>query len=186
MDDKEIVTLYWERRESAIEETAKKYTRYCHTIAYNILHNTEDAEECVSDTFLNAWNSIPPQRPNRLSAFLGRIARNLALNRWDYYTAEKRNGGSIPLVLEEMAECVPAKEDMENLADAMDFKDVLDRFLSSLPKEKRIIFMRRYWYFCTIEEIAKDLGKSESGVKMTLLRLRTSFRSFLMKEGVYL
>ena len=186
MDDKEIVTLYWERRESAIEETSKKYGRYCHTIAYNILHNTEDAEECANDTFLNAWQSIPPQKPERLSAFLGRITRNLALNRWDYYRADKRNGGSVPLVLEEMAECIPAKEDMDNLAVAMDFKDVLNRFLSALPKEKRIIFMRRYWYFCTIEEIAKDLVKSESSVKMTLLRLRASFRTFLEKEGVSL
>lgn len=186
MDDKEIITLYWNRNECAIDETAKKYGKYCHGIAYNILHNTEDAEECVSDTFLNAWNSIPPQTPTRLSAFLGRVARNLALNRWDYNTAEKRNGGSAPLVLEEMAECIPGKEDMENIADAMDFKDVLNRFLSALPKEKRIIFLRRYWYFCTIEEIARDFHKSESGVKMMLLRLRTDFRTFLMKEGVNL
>ena len=183
VEDREIISLFWHRQESAILETAKKYGRYCHTIAKNILHKDEDAEECVNDAFLRAWETIPPQKPERLSAFLGKITRNIALNRWDYLTAEKRNGKTVPLILDELAECVPG-ENMEKVAESLDFSTALNRFLASLSKEKRIIFMRRYWYLCSVEEIAKDFHKSESSVKMTLLRLRTAFRTFLEKEGV--
>ncbi len=186
MDDKEIITLFWERNERAIDETAIKYGRYCHYIAFGILQNEEDSEECVNDTYLGAWNSIPPQKPEKLSAFLGKITRNLALNRWDYLTAEKRGKGQLALVLEEIKECIPAKDDTETMAEKMDFTDTLNRFLASLPKEKRMIFMRRYWYFSPIKEIAADFQKSESNIKMILLRLRTAFRRFLEKEGVLL
>ena len=152
MEDKQIIDLYWARSETAISETSSKYGRYCHSIAFNILRSHEDSEECVNDTFFNAWNAIPPQRPNKLSAFLGTIARNLALNRWEQYNTEKRGLGQVPLVLEELHDCIPALENAEQVADDITLTEILNRFLSSLPKDRRKIFMRRYWYMDTIKE----------------------------------
>lgn len=113
MRDHEIIELYWARNESAITATAEKYGNYCHTIAYNILHSKEDAEECSNDTYLGAWSSIPPQRPNRLSIYLGKITRNLALNRYKRYTAEKRGHGQVVLALSELEACVPSEATVE-------------------------------------------------------------------------
>ncbi len=113
MEDLQIIELFWQRSESAVTETARKYGRYCHTIAYNILHSREDSEECVNDTYLNAWRTIPPQRPERLSTFLGKITRNLSLKRWEQYHAEKRGAGQTALALDELAECVPASDNVE-------------------------------------------------------------------------
>ena len=186
MEDKQIVDLYWARSEKAISETADKYGRYCYTIAYNILHSNEDSEECVNDTYLHAWNAMPDQRPNKLSAFLGRITRNFSLKRWEKYTAKKRGAGQVPLALDELQECIPATNQTDSVADDIVLTDVLNRFLASLTAEKRNIFMRRYWYLSPVAEIASDLAISESKVKMSLLRSRNELKQLLEKEGITL
>lgn len=186
MDDKQIIDLYWARSENAISETADKYGKYCHYIAYNILFNDEDSEECVNDTYLKAWGVIPPQRPNRLSTFLGKITRNLALDRYKYNSREKRGNGQMPLVLDELAECVSATDNTEHIIDDMVVVDCFNCFLAVLPTETRKIFMRRYWYFSSIKEIAADFSISESKVKMTLLRTRNELKEVLEKEGIEL
>lgn len=184
MDDRQIIALFNERSEAALSETAKKYGRYCYTVAYNILRNEEDSEECVNDTWMRAWDSIPPQCPERLSAFLGKITRNLALNRYKHKNREKRGGGQTLLVLEELVECVPGAESTEEAVGEALLVDVLNRFLEGLPAEKRKIFMRRYWYMSSVKEIAEEFGLSESKVKMTLLRLRNKLKQTLEKEGI--
>lgn len=186
MDDQQILKLYNERSEAAISETAAKYGRYCHTIAYNILCNEEDTEECVNDTYLKAWKSIPPQVPNKLSAFLGKITRNLALDKYRFYNSAKRGGGQTALALEELLECVPAVDSTEHAVSDKLLVEVLNRFLEELPLEKRRIFMKRYWYLQSIQKIAGELAISESKVKMTLLRTRSKLKQTLEKEGIYL
>ena len=188
MDDVQILDLYWARSEHAIKETANQYGKYCYFIAYNILHNAEDSEECVNDTYMKAWEVIPPQRPNRLSTFLGKITRNLALNRHKFYSAEKRGAGNVVLALEELQMCVPnhGEESEEKIADDLTLTDALNRFLESLKPEPRKIFVQRYWYFSSVKEIAEDFGIGESKVKMSLLRTRKELGEFLAKEGVLL
>lgn len=186
MDDHSIVDLYWARCESAIARTAEKYGRYCHAIAYRILGSHEDSEECVSDTFIKAWNAIPPERPEHLDAFLGTITRNLSLDRYRKNTAEKRNGGHTLLVLEELRDCLPDRRGDGCLDDALALSDVLNRFLSALPPQTRRIFLRRYWYFCSVKEIAAEDHLTEGKVKMLLLRTRRKLKQHLEKEGVFL
>ncbi len=186
MEDNQIVDLYWARSEKAISETANKYGHYCYYIANNILHNKEDSEECVNDTYLNAWNAMPDQRPNKLPAFLGRITRNLSLQRWEKYTAGRRGAGQVPLALDELQDCIPETDNTDHIVDDLMLADLLNRFLASLTAEKRIIFMRRYWYFSPVAEIASDLAVSESKVKMSLLRSRNELKLLLMKEGIEL
>lgn len=184
MEDSQIIELFWKRSQSAIEETARKYGRYCHTIAFNILHSHEDSEECVNDAYLNAWKAMPPQRPNRLSTFLGKITRNLALKRWEGCKAEKRGAGQTALALDELSECIPASESVERRVDDLALAEILNGFLVSLPQERRRIFMRRYWYLDSIKEIAASYGLSESKVKMSLLRSREALKHILAKEGI--
>ena len=186
MDEKQIIELYFARSERAITETDRKYGRLCYGIAFHILDSREDSEECVSDTYLRTWNAIPPNRPNRLAAFLARITRNLALNRYARYSAEKRGGGEVPLALEELAECVPAPDRVERKAEEVFLKDVLNRFLGELQPETRRIFLRRYWNLSPVSEIAEFYGISESKVKTSLFRTRGKLRSFLQKEGITL
>ncbi len=184
MEDKQIVDLYWERSETAISETARKYGKYCRYIAFNILRNDEDSEECVNDTYLRAWNSIPPHRPSVLKTFLGKITRNLSLDKYEQSNAEKRNSGQMPLIFDEIQECLPASDDTENIIEEMALTEILNRFLSSLPFEQRKIFMRRYWYLSPIKEIATEYGISESKVKMSLFRSRNELKNLLEKEGI--
>ncbi len=186
MEDSKIVDLYWERSENAIVETDKKYRNYCYYIAFHILHNQEDSDECVNDTYLNAWNAMPTQRPNRLSAFVGKITRNLSLNRWEKNNAEKRGFGQVTLALDELQECISAGDNTEKITNDLVITNVLNEFLASLSTEKRIIFMRRYWYLNSITEIADGLSISESKVKMTLSRTRKELRKDLEKEGIIL
>ncbi len=184
MDDGRIIELYWARSEQAIEETAASYGRYLFSIAYHILNDSEDAEESVSDTYVEVWNRIPPQRPVKLSVFLGRITRSNAIDRWRRRHAGKRGGGQIPIALEELADCIPAKDEPEQLVETIVLTDVLNRFLASLSKENRIIFMQRYWYLLSIKEIAEGLQVGESKVKMTLLRARNELKALLEKEEI--
>lgn len=186
MEDGQIIELFWNRSESAIVETAQKYGRYCHTIAFNILHSREDSEECVNDTYLNAWRTMPPHRPNRLSTFLGKITRNLSLKRWEGYNAEKRRAGQTALALDELSECIPSPGSVERTVDDLALAEVFDCFLAALPQEQRRIFMRRYWYLESIKEIAGVYGFSESKVKMSLLRSREALKHVLEKEGIEL
>ncbi len=183
MEDKEILELFRKRSEEAIDETSRKYGAFLNRIAYGILRSREDAEECVNDTYMRAWNNIPPDQPQHLSAFLGRITRNLALNRLEQMSASKRGGGQKALELDELEECIPAECDVQRTVEEHELALLLNRFLKKLTKEKRIIFMKRYWYFCTVEEIASELGCSESKVKMSLHRTREKLKDFLLKNG---
>ena len=184
MEEKEIIDLYWARSERAIKETDKKYGQFCHSIAYNILADHEDSEECVNATYLQTWNAIPPRRPNKLSAFLGKITRNLALNRYSRETAQKRGGGQIDLAVEELADCIPDPGTVERQVEDKELAILFNRFFAGLPEEARKIFLRRYWQLCTVKEIAALYGISESKVKMSLMRTRGKLRLFLEKEGI--
>ena len=186
MEDRQIVDLYWERSETAISESAKKYGRYCHSIAYRILFDEQDSCECVNDTWLKAWDSMPPHRPARLSAFLGKITRNLAINRYHFERTEKRGGGELPLALDELQDCIPGTQSVESVADDLVLKDVISRFVAGLSTDDRRIFLQRYWYFRQVKEIAQDYGMTQSRVKMSLLRSREKLRAMLESEGVWL
>ena len=186
MEDNQIIRLYFDRSEEAISQTAAKYGKYCHTIAYNILHNFEDSEECVNDTYWKAWNIIPPRRPKRLAAFLGRITRNLSLDKYRHYTADKRGGGELAVALEELGDCISSIGSMGDHTEEIVLVEVLNSFLASLSAEHRKIFMRRYWYVSSVKEIADDYGITESKVKMSLLRSRNQLKTVLEKEGIAL
>ncbi|MCM1365055.1 MAG: sigma-70 family RNA polymerase sigma factor [Faecalibacterium sp.] len=184
MDDKKIIELFFKRSEKAIKETDEKYGLYCRCIAKNILQNNEDSEECVSDTYAKLWNVIPPTVPVNFKTFIGRITRNLSLDRLEKGHAQKRGPNQVTLVLEELQECLPSGETVESVTDNNILKDALNSFLESLTDEKRKIFMRRYWYISSIKEIASDYGVSESKVKMILLRTRNELKNYLEKEGI--
>lgn len=186
MEDEKILDLYWARSESAIKETDIKYGPYCRTISMNILHSAEDAEECVNDTWLNAWNAIPPKRPGKFAAFLGKITRNLSLNRFKRSHAEKRGMGQTPLVLAELEGCIASTQTVEQASDEKLLTESIDRFLEGLPPMKRKVFVRRYWYLSPIGEIARQYGMSESKVTSLLFRLRGQLKSHLEKEGIML
>ena len=183
MTDEKIVELYWERSEEAIKETDKQYGRYFHYIAKEILQDEEDAKEIVNDTYLKAWNSIPPERPNPLKAFLGRITRQLSLNRLEQNKAQKRGGGQYLLALDELAECIPDGSGNEDLASNIDLTDALNRFLRNLPIEQRRVFIKRYWYMSSIADTARYFGMSESKVVSILFRVRNKLKDHLTKEG---
>ena len=183
MDDLKIVEMFWNRNEDALRETEAKYGAYCHSIAYSILSNRADSEECVNDTFLRAWDSIPPHRPSMLRGFLGKLTRNLALDRYRKYSAEKRAGLRVTLVLDELKEGLAIRDSSEKVVEAIVVGDLLNRFLATLPKDTKNVFMRRYWFFSSVSEIAHDLSVSKSSVKMTLMRTRKKLREFLESEG---
>lgn len=181
MEDKDIIRLYIERSEAAISETADKYGKYCHSIAYRILYSNEDAEECVNDTYQKVWCSIPPDIPSVFRAYIGRIARNIALNRYDFNKAQKRCP-DMEMVLYEYGECIAGAEiDLEN---EIALKSAIDQFLHSLKKQARIIFLRRYWYMYSVAEISKQMKLSESNVKVSLFRTRAAMREFLSSLGL--
>lgn len=181
MTDNKIIELYWERSERAIEETDRVYGRYFRSVAYGILWDEEDAKETVNDTYLKAWNSIPPERPNYLKAFLARITRQLSINRLEQNTAKKRGAGQYELILDELAECIPDGD--EDIGDVAALRDTLNRFLRSLPSDARCVFIRRYWHTQPIAEIARAYGMSESKVKSILMRTRNKLKKILNEEG---
>ena len=186
MKDRVIIDLYWKRKENAISATAEKYGKYCHTISYNILHCNEDAEECVNDTYLRAWKSIPPQRPERLSAYLGKITRNLSINRFKRYNAEKRGLGQTELALSELEDCIPAKTSVEQIVEEKVLVKSINQFLWTQPEQKRNIFIRRYWYLYPIRDIAENYGMSESKAASLLFRMRNELKTYLEREGITL
>ena len=183
MEDRQIVDLYWARSESAITETDKKYGRYCHYIAYQILSDDLDAEEIVNDTYLKTWNTVPPKYPDPLKTYVGMISNQLALNCYDEKTAAKRGGGKMPLIFHELDECLADEEESIDIAEAVVLRDLLNRFIWSLPKKTRNIFVRRYWYASSLAEIAEEYGMKESAVAMLMFRTRQKLREFLQKEG---
>ena len=185
MEDQQILDLYFARAESAISETDKKYGRYCHYIAYRILENDEDAKEIVNDTFLKAWNTIPPNRPDPLKPYVGMISRQLSLDRYEMYHAQKR-GGELTLVLDELALCIPDADSREDIGESVALTEALNRFVHSLPRKAQKVFVRRYWYTGSISEIAKEYGMKESSVTVLLLRTRKKLKAFLEKEGFHL
>lgn len=184
MDDSRIVELYWERQEEAITETAEKYGKYCRYIAYNILFSSEDAEECVNDTYMRAWNAIPPHRPAQLSTFLGKITRNLSLNRYKEKHAQKRGEGQVDVVLDELQEIICGKSHIEDFVDEMVLTEALNVFLSGLTQLNRVIFVKRYWYMSSIKDIAGDLSMNENSIATILFRLRKELKIHLEKEGI--
>ena len=184
MEDSAIIALYWAREERALSETDAKYGGYCRSIAHNILKNREDSEECVSDTWLHAWNAMPPQRPSILSSFLGRITRNLSFDRCRRQNAEKRGGGSLPLALDELSECVPAPGRVEQALEARELAEAIDRFLRTLPERECSIFLRRYWYVDSVQDIAARYALRENTAKSILFRTREKLRRYLAGEGI--
>ena len=184
MNDAEILDLYWARNEKAIDETAQKYGPYCRTVARNILSDARDAQECLNDTWLAAWNSIPPQKPALFKAYLGKIARRISLKKWRAYSAIKRGGGEIPLALDELAECIPGGSTDAAIEEA-ELKELLNRFIGSLGADERRVFLRRYWYLDSIAEIAAHASFSEAKVKTMLYRTRQKLLKRLKEEGMY-
>ena len=182
MEDAEILALYENRSEEAIRETEKKYGAYCFSVAMNVLEDRQDAQEVISDTWLSAWNSIPPQKPKIFPAYLAKIARNLAIDRWREGRAAKRGGGQMALALEELSGCIPGGESPENGVLRQELLDSVIRFLGTLSPLERNIFLCRYWYFDNAREIGASLGISGGKVRSMLHRIRQKLRTFLEKE----
>ena len=185
MDDSEIVELYWQRDEQAIKETADKYGGYCLKISLNILEDMSDSEENVNDTYLQAWSSIPPNRPKSLKAFVARIARNLALNRYKAEHTQKRRGSAFAVSLDELDVCTPSKVTVEDEAGLSQLSQCISEFLYQQSPDARGIFVCRYFYCESIEDIANRFGFSHSKIKSTLMRTRAKLKSHLQKEGYF-
>lgn len=183
MDDKGIVQLYWDRNESAISESSKKYGAYCTSIAHNILNNAEDEAECINDTWLHAWNAMPPQRPAMLSTFLGKITRNLSFDVYKKLHRKKRGGSSIEETLEELSECVSGQENTEQTWEMEELMREINQFLLHIPEDKRYMFILRYWYVDSISEIASRMRMSENNVSVSLNRIRKKLREHLTERG---
>lgn len=183
MDDAHIIELYFLRSEEALRETNQKYGPYCGSIAYGILKNREDTEETLSDTWLAAWNAIPPQRPGCLPGFLGRITRNKAIDLWRRRRAEKR-GGEMTLALEELGECIPSGDNVEQQLEAAELGRILEQFLATLPEDRRRMFLLRYWYLQPIRDIAQRLGWTQGRVRTTLHRVRKQLLEYLQERGM--
>lgn len=182
MEDEKILELFFDRSEQAIKELDLKYGKVCHTVSYNILHNGQDAEECVNDTYLGAWNTIPPERPNPLLTFLCKIVRNLSIVRHHENTALKRNS-TYDIALEELEGCLASTVTVEAEIELNELTRIIDSFLESLSQENRVIFMRRYWFSDTYEQIAERVGITENNVSVRLTRIRKQMKDYLIKKG---
>ena len=183
MEEARIIDLFYERSEQAVSELDRKYGAAVRKTAANILRDREDAEECVNDTYLGVWNSVPPHRPEPLGSYVCRIARNIAVSRLRANTAARRSGG-VELVLDELAECIPASVDLEGELEARELLAAIERFLSTLSYDDRFLFVRRYWYADSVKEIAAAVHSRENRVAVRLFRLREKLQKFLMKEGL--
>lgn len=186
MKDEEIIDLYWSRNENAILESQNSYGKYCYSIAIHILHDADDSDECVNDTWLRAWNAIPPERPNKLAIFLGTITRNLSFDKYKAKNAAKRGNGAVEAALDELAECVPDKNTVEDQVIAAELSRSINAFLRTLPERECNVFLRRYWYSEEYNEIAERYDMKLNTVKTILFRTRTKLKEYLEKEGVAL
>lgn len=185
MQDSEIVELYWRRSERAIAETDSKYGAYCFAIADNILHSGEDSAECVNDTWLKAWNAMPPHKPTKLRMFLAKITRNLSFNRFKERTAGKRGGGELPQVLDELAECLASETDVEGECAARELGRCIRKFVAALPERDGNVFVRRYFFTDSVADIASRYGLTDGNVMVILHRTRAKLKSYLAKEGFW-
>ena len=185
MEDSEIVELYWQRAEDAVSETDRKYGAYCRRIALDLLSVREDAEECVSDAYYQAWSSIPPQRPVKLKSWLGRVVRNLSINRWHKNHARKRYGG-LEGLLSELEDCLPAPQSTEQEVDDAELGACIDRWLLSLPQADRVLFVQRYWYGTPLCDLAKRRRIPPGKLAQKMYRLRISLKAELEKEEISL
>lgn len=183
MDDINITKLFESRSEEALSETDKKYGAYCFACAKNILGSDEDAKECLNDTYLCLWNSIPPQKPENLRAFAAKICRNLALNMFRKKNTEKRGGGEAEFVFEEISEFISDKNNVEKDFENRELVEAMNLFLEKLPPEKRKIFVLRYWFFESLGDIAKRFGKTEDAIRNTLFRTRKKLKKYLSERG---
>lgn len=183
MDDEKIIELFFNRSEQAIEEVDKKYGKTCHNISYNILHNKLDAEECVNDAYLGAWNAIPPARPNPLLTYLCKIVRNLSLKRYEFNTAIKRNS-TYDVAMKELESCLSSPETVESEIALKELTHIIENFLDSLSTENRVIFLRRYWFSDTYSDIAARVGMTEKNVSVRLTRIREKLRNYLTEREV--
>ena len=183
MEDSRIIELYWQRSENAITETDKKYGAYCNTVAFNILQNKEDAEECVNDTWLGTWDTIPPNRPTILRAFLAKITRNLSIKRLEKKLAEKRGGSTECIVLDELEECIGDQTDVERIVESHELEELIRRFVRKLPERDGNLFVRRYFFSDSVASIAERYRISENHVMVILSRTRKKLKKELIKEG---
>ncbi len=172
MEDHQIIDLYWSRSEEAIVQTERKYGGYCRQVSYNILRSHQDAEECVNDTWMRAWNAMPPQRPVKLPAWLAKLTRNLSLDRWDQVHAEKRGGGRMTILLSELSDCIPSPTTVEQMAEDAMISRTIVVWLHELKPKQRVAFVRRYFYADSLVQVAKRLGITEGAAKAMLHRLR--------------
>jgi RNA polymerase sigma-70 factor (ECF subfamily) len=184
VSDEEIITLFEKRDEAAIAETAKKYGHYCRFIAYNILHSASDAEECENETYFHTWNAIPPAHPALFSAFLAKITRNLSLHKYQKQTAGKRGSGEIALAIDELEYCISDGISPQNALENELTINTINAFLKTLKTKHRKIFIRRYFYISSIEQIAEDFGISVTNTKQILFRTREKLKAALLKEGI--
>ncbi len=183
MEDSQLIELFWQKNPDAISETAGRYGAYCFAIAERILHNPEDSEECVNDTWLQAWNAMPPQRPDVLRLFLAKITRNLAFNRLQARNAEKRGGGEIALVLDELEECLGGGTDAAAEYEARELRECIRSFVAALPEREGNVMVRRYFFAESAAEIAGRYGLTENHVMVMLSRTRKKLKAHLLKEG---
>lgn len=183
MEDQKIVGLYWKRQGQAVEETQRKYGAYCGRIALRLLGNAADAEECVNDTWKAAWDSIPPNRPENLGTYLGKLTRRICMKRWRSRDAQKRGGGELVLSLEELGECVPDGNTLEDRLTAKELAEAVNGFLMEVSSQERRVFVLRYWHGYTIREISDRCGYSKSKVETMLHRTRGKLREKLREEG---
>ena len=183
MEDKTIIQLFWDRKENAIEAMTLKYGKYLKKIAANILEIGADADECVNDTYLKIWNLIPPNRPENLAAFAGKIVRNLSFDRYKYLKAKKRGGGEMVLVLDELSECVSGTGSVEQEINKAEVTRTINDYLNTLSKEKSNIFVLRYWYAESVSDIAKKVGKNSGSISVILNRLRKGLKEYLLERG---
>ncbi|MCM1298247.1 MAG: RNA polymerase sigma factor [[Eubacterium] siraeum] len=181
MEDTEIIGLFWQRKQSAISAASEKYGGLCNNVAYNILKNKEDSQECVNDTFLRAWNTIPPQKPKALAAYLAKITRNLALDKYRFEHRKKR--GILTNIEEEAQEIFISEDTAQNEAERKELVETINGFLKGLPSKKRMIFMKRYWLLDSIKDIAAAFGMEENSVSVSLMRTRRELKAYLEKRG---
>ncbi len=183
MDDSKIIELYWARDEMAISESKAKYNPALMRISLNILSSHEDSEECVSDTYIKAWDTIPPHKPFSLFAYLGRITRNISINMWHRKNVQKRNS-SCDVLLSELSECIPHNETTESIVETNELSHIISVWLHSLPKSDRVLFVRRYWYGDSVDKLSEELSQSRNAVSGRLFRMRKKLRTLLEKEGI--
>ena len=182
MKDTEILDLYFDRNEQAIVETQTKYEHYCFSIAFNILHEKEDSDECVNDTWMTAWNTIPPKEPCFLGAFLAKITRNLSISLLRKNHSQKRYSSEASLCIDELEECIPDSGN-SRIEEILESRDLIDRFLETLDTKQRVIFMRRYWFTYSFEQIAKEMNMSTASVKMSVSRTRGKLKKYMESEA---